>query len=91
MNFVKRFLVGGARDEIITSEKIRASLLPALDSLTGLWAPASSSSSLAESTEVVTQGLRRVAQDSGAIAKNGGLNIILFFQTGWLTHWVWSF
>ena len=74
MNLVKRSLeVEGTRGGVEASGGVGASvgalLLLALDLFAGSWAPASSFSSPAGSTGVLTQGLRRVARDPGAIAK----------------------
>ena len=77
MNFVKSSMVGGMRGRVIATGRVKASLLPGLNLLARPWALASSSSFLAESTGVVTQGLRQVAQDLEAIAKDGSLNVIL--------------
>ena len=64
MNFVKRSLEkGGTRGRVGASGGVEASLLPASD-----LAPASSSCSM-ELTRGLTQGLRRVVRDPGAIAK----------------------
>ena len=73
MNLVKRSLeVGVTRGGLEASGGVEASvgalLLPALDPLAGVWL-ASSSSSPARSTGVLTQGLRRVVRDLGAITK----------------------
>ena len=77
MNFVKRSSVKGTRGGVIALGSVGATLLPGLNHLAGPWAPASSSSSPVGLTGVVTQELRRVIRDLGAIAKDGGLNIIL--------------
>ena len=83
INLVKRFLeVRKTRGGVEASGGVKASLLPALDLLARPWAPASSFSSPAGSTRLLRQGLRRVIQDPRAIAKNGGLIVMLFFQTG---------
>ena len=67
INLVKRSLeVGGTRGRVEASGGVRASSLPALD-LSG--APASSSYSPGMSAGGLTQGLCRVVQDPGAIAK----------------------
>ena len=77
MNFVKRSLVGRTRGRVIALGEVGASLLSALDPLARPWAPASSSSYPAGLIKVVTQGLRRVARDPGAITKDRSLNVIL--------------
>ena len=59
------------------SKVIGVSSFPTLDLLTGPWAMASSSSFLAELAGILTQKLYRVMQDPKAIAKDGGLNMIL--------------
>ena len=74
MNLVKRSLKvegtkGGVRAFKEVRASVRASLLPVLDSLVGLWAPVSLFSSLVGSTGVLTRRLWRVIQDFGAIAK----------------------
>ena len=70
MNLVKRSSeVGGTKGEVEASRRIGASLLLALDLLAGSWAPANSSSSPAESTGVLTRGLRWVVRDLGTITK----------------------
>ena len=70
MNLVKRSSeVGATRGGVKASGGVGASLLSALDHLAGPWAPASSSSSLAGMTRVLTQRLRRVVRDLKAIAK----------------------
>ena len=59
-----------------------ASLLPVLDLPAGPWVMASSSSFLVGLTKVLTQGLRRVVRNPGAIAK---VRIRCYFskQAGW--------
>ena len=70
MNLMKRSLeVGGTKGGVKASGRVKALLLPALDPLAGPWALASLSSSPAGSTGVLTQRLRQVVQDPGAIAK----------------------
>ena len=66
MNYVNRFLAGeGTRGGLGASGRVGASLLPAFD-LPG--APASLFCSIGL-TKRLTQGLRRVVRDLGAIAK----------------------
>ena len=67
MNLVKRSSEVGAGGGVEASGGVGASSLPTLDPLAGPW-PASSSSSPAGSTGVLTRGLRQ-ARDLGAIAK----------------------
>ena len=75
MNFMKRSLEGGEmRGRVGASRGVGTSLLPVLD--LPPWAPASSSCSMGL-IERLTQGLRQVVGDSGAIAKDRDLNIIL--------------
>ena len=75
MNLMKRSLkVGGTRGGVGALRGVGASLLSALYLLP--WAPASSSCSVGL-TGGLMQGLRQVVQDPGAIAKDGGLNMIL--------------
>ena len=75
MNLMKRSSeVGGIRGGVGALGGVGASLLPASD--LPPWAPASSSCSVG-SMGGLTQGLRWVVRDPGAIAKDGGLNMIL--------------
>ena len=89
MNFVNKFLAEGetrggvwALEKVGTlgqvgaSGEVRASLLLALDLLAGPWAPASSSC-FVRLSKGLTQGIRWVIQNSGAIAKDESLNVIL--------------
>ena len=65
MNFVKRSSAGGGiKDGVGASRGVGTSLLPALD-----FAPASLSCSPKMLSKGLTQGLQRVIQDFGAIAK----------------------
>ena len=69
---MKRSSAGGRiRDRLGVSGGVKSLSLPALD-----LAPASLSCSLGILAKRLTQGLRRVVQDPGAIAKIGGLNVI---------------
>ena len=69
INFVKKSLEGRrTRGGVGAAEGVGASSLPASDLLPESWAPASSSCSLG-STKGLTQELRWVMQDPGAIAK----------------------
>ena len=72
INFVKRSLAeGGTRGEVGVLGEVGALLLPALD-----FAPTSSSCFPKMLAGGLTQGLRRVMQDLGAIAMKS-LNVIL--------------
>ena len=74
MIFVKRFSAGGGtRGRVGALGQIGASLLPASDLLV---MPASSSCSPRMLAGGLMQGLRRVVRNLGAIAKDGGLNVI---------------
>ena len=75
INFVKRSLAGGGtRGGVRALGGVRASLLPA--SVFPV-APASSSCSPGILARGLMQGLRRVVQDPGAIAKVKGLIVII--------------
>ena len=75
MNFVKKFLAGGGtRGGMGALRGGGASLLPTSD-LSG--APVCSSCFPKMLAGGLTQGLRRIVRDPGAIAKDGGLNVIL--------------
>ena len=75
MNFVNRSLAREeTRSRVGASERVEASFLPTLD-LPGV--PASSFYSPEMSAGGLKPELRRVVQDLGAIAKDGGLKIIL--------------
>ena len=75
MNFVKRSLAGGGtRGGVEALGRVRASSLLTSDFF---GAPASSSYSPGILVGGLTQGLHRVGRDPGAIAKDGGLNVIL--------------
>ena len=95
MNLVKKSLELGARGGIEASggveASVGASLVPALDFLVGPWVPASSSSSPAGFTGVLTRGFCRVMQDPRTIEKDRGLIVMLFFLSSWLTHLLWTF
>ena len=67
---------GGTRGVVEASGGVRASLLPASNLSAGFWVPTSLSYSV-RSIGGLTQDRRQVVQDSGAIAKDGGLNVIL--------------
>ena len=73
INFVKKSSAGKAtRGEVEVLGEVGALLLPASD-----FTPASSSCFLGMLAGGLTQRLRQMMQDLGAIAKNGGLNVIL--------------
>ena len=72
---MKRSSVGrGTRGGVETLERVGALLLLASD--LPFWAPVSSFCSVG-SMRGLTQGLRWVVQDAGAITKDEGLNVIL--------------
>ena len=75
MNFVKKTLAKkGIRSRVGALEEIKALLLPALNLSSRFWVFASSSCSVRLNGKL-TQGLRQVMQDPGAIAiKN--MNIV---------------
>ena len=77
MNLMNRFLIGGkTRGGMGASKRVKTLSLPTSDILTGTWLPISLSCSLIGLIGRLTQELRQMVQDPGAIAKNGDLNII---------------
>ena len=58
---MKKSLQRRIRGGVVASGGVEALLLPALDPVAGPWTPASSFSSPAESTGMLTRELRRVA------------------------------